>query len=156
MPDTPRDEIYQTYIRARELERERGSDLSAKQFLDIVAPSKRGRSEASATRYMRKLRTGERSGALLYKRAKQDAGKSVNVMANINGRNTSANIRLPKSGSRLNLLKRGQQPVQEYILAQSQRNTPGDRDDENAEDVTLVGARSIEHTPSGTKDIGKI
>lgn len=148
MPN-PRDEIYEGYIRARE------QGMSAKQYLDIIAPTKRGRSDASASRYLRKLRTGERSGTQLYARAKRDAGKSVQVVGEIGGRKLGANIRLPMSGSRI-ALTQDTLKLQEYILSQSQRNTPGQHDDEHAQDIELKYARSVERTPSGTKDIGKI
>jgi len=143
----PRDEIYEGYIRARE------QGLSAKQYLDIVAPTKRGRSESSASRYIRKLRTGERLGTKLYARAKQDAGKSVQVIAvDENDRRYSANVRVPRSGSRISLFtKPTKKTVTDYVREYSEAH-----DSDPVGNLTLRNARSVKRTPSGTKDVGKI
>jgi hypothetical protein len=144
---TPREEIYEGYLHARK------QGVSAKQYLDIVAPTKRGRSESSASRYLRKLRTGERSGSQLYARAKKDAGKSVQVVASDeDDRKYSANVRVPRSGSRISLFTKPKTKtvvdyVREYSIAHNSK--PKGK-------LSLERARSINNTPSGTKDIGKI
>jgi hypothetical protein len=94
-------DLLQAYERAQ-----RSEHVSAKEFLDIVAPSKRGRSEASAKRYINKLRTGERSGTQLLKRAQSDSGKRVNVsFRDEHGFVTSANLIIPYGSSRLDIFR---------------------------------------------------
>lgn len=95
------DRLFRAYVTAREKEAKRGHRLTAKGFLDAIDP--RGhRSEASAARYLRKLRTGERSGTKIAKAATDVSGAIVNVRYEIApGDIRSANVRLPAGRTRL-------------------------------------------------------
>lgn len=93
--------IWRTYQRAKETEAKKGRRLSAKAFLDAIDP-KGNRSEASASRYLRKLRTGERTGSKIYKDATEVGGHVVNIRYEVApGDIRSANVRLPSGRSRL-------------------------------------------------------
>lgn len=143
-------EIAKAYDIAR-----RKEHLSPKQFLDIVSPSKRGRSEASAKRYLNKLRTGERSGTNLYKRAKADQGKSVNISFNDDkGFATSANVVIPYGSSRLDLFRpskiaprktRLRMAAEGYVKRKYPKRSIGA--------LHLMGVRSIKHSYTGSEKV---
>ena len=86
----------------------RDPTMTAKRFLDIVAPSERGRSEKSSRDYIRRLRSGERSGTKLEQAARQSSGKVVVVHFDTPEGMRSANIRLPMQKTRLDLLRERQ------------------------------------------------
>lgn len=115
MPSVP-ERLFDIFQHARERTRElEDRDLSPKEFLDLIDPYGK-RSDTSAARYMRKLRTGERTGSLLEKRARRDSGKTVNVkflvgveIDKATGERfedvRSANITIPETKSRLDFWK---------------------------------------------------
>lgn len=73
-----RNRIVQRYDEARALVRKReGRELTPKEYLDTVAPGKRN--TKSARDYIRRLRSGERSGTRLAERAQNVSGKTVRV-----------------------------------------------------------------------------
>lgn len=89
-----------------------GRELSPKEYLDLIDPYGK-RSESSAARYMRKLRSGERSGVNIKRHADRDSGKVINVRYRVGSYTDatgmefpdvrSANIVLPEGRSRLDL-----------------------------------------------------
>lgn len=115
MPTRPKTHILvRTYEHARAREAKHGVELTPKGFLDLIDPDGK-RSESSAKRYMRKLATGERSGAKLVKSAHKDSGRTVNVRFRA-GTYTdstgqvfedirSANVTIPERMSRLDFWK---------------------------------------------------
>lgn len=73
-----RESIVRGYDEARRLTREQERrELSAKEYLDTVAPGTR--TTKSARDYMRRMRSGERSGTTLAKRAQKDSGRTLRV-----------------------------------------------------------------------------
>lgn len=107
--------LVSSYDKARDfVRRKEGRELSPKEFLDTVAPGKR--SEKSARDYIRRLRSGERSGSALITRAERDRGKTVNVEFSVGKvRDTmtgkmvddirSQNVTIPARFSRLDLYR---------------------------------------------------
>jgi hypothetical protein len=98
----------------REIRAKEGRDLSPKEFLDTVAPGKR--TEKSARDYIRRLRSGERSGTALVARAERDRGKTVNVEFSVGQVRDAAtgkmvddvrsqNVTIPARFSRLDLYR---------------------------------------------------
>ena len=108
MPDN---RIVDAYDEARRLVRRREHrELTPKEFLDTVAPGKRN--EKSARDYIRRLRSGERTGTVLAKRAQRDSGRTVRVdykvgefvdpnTGEIQDDIRSQNVVIPESKSRL-------------------------------------------------------
>lgn len=140
MPRQPGNLVYSRYLQARARTREiEGRELSPKEFLDLVDPKGR-RSESSAARYMRKLRTGERSGGMIARRAKEDSGRMVNVRYKVGSYKDSsgqefadirsANIILPTSKSRLDLWQgdRLWRAVNKYLRKSYSRRADGETD----------------------------
>lgn len=143
-------EISKAYDMAR-----RKEHLSAKQFLDIVAPSKRGRSEMSAERYLRKLRTGERSGTLLYKRALADQGRTVNIsFKDEKGFATSANVVIPYGSSRLDLFRPSKvTPRKTRLRMASENYVKRKYPKRSIGALHVMGVRSIQHAFSGSEKV---
>lgn len=140
MPRSPGSLIYSRFQQARARTREiEDRELSPKEFLDLIDPGGK-RSEASAARYLRKLRSGERSGANIKKRADADGGRVVNVRFKVGTYKDksgveyadirSANIRLPVGKSRLDLWQgnRLRRAVNAYLRKSYSRRVDGDTD----------------------------
>lgn len=150
-------EIVKTYEAARIREQRAGRELTPKAFLDVIAPSKRGRSEASSRRYMNKLRTGERSGTQLIKRAGQDSGKRVNVsfVDRSTGEIVSANVVIPYGRSRLDLFKPSKRKKRQSALREAAERyldtSYAGRKAKSVRHMEFLGARSIEHAGRAEK-----
>lgn len=133
---TPGQRITRVYEQAQRRTRATEQrDLSPKEFLDLIDPYGK-RSDASAARYMRKLRSGERTGSLLEKRAKRDSGRTVNVKFLVGVETDkatgerfedvrSANITIPESKSRLDFWKgdRLRKAIDKYLENSFTRRT---------------------------------
>jgi len=116
-------EIYDTWIRARQLEAREGRDLSAGEFLNLVSPSKRGRTEASAKRLIRKLRGGETSGTKLLARARADSGKTIAVVyGSEKTADATAILTIPYGQSRLYLFGRSLENRRRSRLREASQN----------------------------------
>lgn len=150
-------EIVKTYEAARIREQRAGRELTPKAFLDVIAPSKRGRSEASSRRYMNKLRTGERSGTRLIQRAAQDSGKRVNVsfIDRSTGEIVSANVVIPYGRSRLDLFRPSKRKKRETALREAASRfldtSYAGRKAKSMRHMEYLGARSIEHAGRSEK-----
>lgn len=103
-------------------------ELSAKEYLDTVAPGKR--TTKSARDYIRRMRSGERSGTTLAERAQKDSGKTVRVEYRVGSRMDaqtgrmvddirSQNVTIPSSRSRLDLYRTDLRATFDRGLAQS-------------------------------------
>lgn len=99
---TPKD-LVSVYDAAKK----RDPTLTPKAFLDIVAPSDRGRSEKSSRDYLRRIRSGERSGTKLLERAYKDSGKVVKADYQTKEGMKGANVTIPLGRSRLDLFRPG-------------------------------------------------
>jgi hypothetical protein len=147
-------DIVKAYDYARQQERKLGHEFSAKEFLDIVAPSARGRSETSAERYIRKLRTGERTGTKLTARARADAGRRVNVsfVDENDGFVSSANVVIPYGGSRLDIFRPSNYNKKKSRLrATAERYFRREYPKRATNNLRVLGVRSVKRTPHGAE-----
>jgi hypothetical protein len=111
----PGNEIYANWLSAKRLD----PNLTSAQYLDIIAPSQKPRSENTAARTLRKLRSGESSGARLYARSFKEVREeraSANIVWNYDGKFSTVSVAIPKDAGRMGLFRRSKRdPKTTYV-----------------------------------------
>lgn len=151
-----KNDIWRAWERAREREAKRGNRLTPKEFLDAIDPRGK-RTNESAGRYLRKLRSGERSGSKIEKSAKDVSGAIVNVRYEVKrGDIRSANVRLPSGRSRLdqwnvNVQKALRKAANEYLEREYRRRQEPAHIEKQTKDQKRGTYVPVKRLPRGAK-----